>query len=65
VQGTLQNKYLSVEIETSCKHCDQRLHITLDSNLKVSVREQGVTHLVFMPDVDWEHFTDPTIINAY
>jgi hypothetical protein len=65
VQGKLQNKVISVEIEMRCKHCDQSLHITVDSNMKVSVREQEAAPLVFMPDVDWDNFTQRTIIDAY
>jgi hypothetical protein len=33
--------------------------------MKVSVREQEAAPLVFIPDVDWDHFTDRTIIDAY
>ncbi len=65
VQGHLQNKVIAVEIETKCKHCEQSLHILIDSNMKVSVREEGATPLVFMPDVDWEKFSQRTIIDAY
>jgi hypothetical protein len=65
VQGNLQNKLVSVEIETKCKHCEQSLHILADSSMKVSVREQEAAPLVFMPDVDWDHFADRTIIDAY
>ena len=65
VQGQLQNKYIEVEIETKCHHCGQGLHILLDSNMKVSVREPQAAPLVFMPDIDWEKFADRTIIDAY
>jgi hypothetical protein len=65
VQGYLQNKFISVEIETKCNHCDQSLHITVDSKMNVSVRDPGASPLMFMPDVDWDHFTQPTIIDAY
>jgi hypothetical protein len=33
--------------------------------MNVSVREQGAVPLVFMPDVDWDHFSERTIIDAY
>jgi len=65
VQGKLQNKNISVEIDTKCKHCDQHLHILADNSMRVSVREQGAAPLIFMPDIDWEHFTQRTIIDAY
>jgi hypothetical protein len=40
------------------------MHILLDSTMRVSVREEA-TPLVFMPDVDWNKFTERTIIDAY
>ena len=65
VQGRLRNEYVSVEIETKCRHCDQIIHITMDSNMRVSVREDKATPLVFMPDVDWANFAERTIIDSY
>lgn len=65
VQGRLRNEVVSVEIETKCRHCDQGLHITIDSDIRVSVREDEATPLVFMPDVDWANFADQTIIDSY
>jgi hypothetical protein len=65
VQGKLRQSYLSVAIETSCVHCNQALHITIDSNMKFSVRETGSTPLVFMPDVSWKNFSERTILDAY
>jgi hypothetical protein len=65
VQGRLRNEWISVEIETSCKHCNQSLHITLDSAMRSAVREKDATPLVFMPDVDWQHFSGRSIIDSY
>jgi hypothetical protein len=65
VEGRLRKEYVSVEVETKCQDCGAGMHINLDSEMKVSVREPGATPLVFMPDIDWEHFTEPTIIDAY
>jgi hypothetical protein len=65
VQGHLQNQFISVEIETKCVHCDQSMHILLDSNMQISVREEEATPLVFMPNIDWTMFTERTIIDAY
>jgi hypothetical protein len=65
VQGRLRNEYVSVEIETHCRHCDQVMHITIDSNMRFSVREDQATPLVFMPDVDWANFAGRTIIDAF
>jgi hypothetical protein len=65
VQGQLRNEFVSVEIETRCQHCDQPLHITTDSKMQVSVREKDAAPFVFMPDVDWDHFAERTIIDSY
>ena len=65
VQGHLRNEYVSVEIETKCRHCDQIMHITMDSDMRVSIREAEAAPLVFMPDVDWDNFAERTIIDSY
>jgi len=65
VQGKLRKEYVSIEVETQCKHCGQAMHITIDSNMQVSVRESGANPLVFIPDIDWENFTEKTIIDSY
>lgn len=48
-----------------CSHCDQGMHLSIDSNLRIAVREEGAAPWVFMPDMDWEHFAERTIIDAY
>jgi hypothetical protein len=65
VQGRLQNRFVSAEIETKCMHCDRTMHITADSDMHISVREEGAAPLMFSPDVDWDHFAERTIIDSY
>ncbi len=65
VQGRLRKEYVSIEVETKCKHCDQEMHLTIDSNMRAAVRESGANPLVFMPDVDWANFAEKTIIGSY
>ncbi|MDR3560221.1 MAG: hypothetical protein P4N59_02095 [Negativicutes bacterium] len=65
MQGGLRNEWLSVEIETKCKHCNQQLHITMDSAMQFSVAEQAAVPLVFMPHINWELFAGQTIIDSY
>ncbi len=65
MQGRLRNESLSVEIETTCRHCDQIIHMTVDSDLRISVREDEAIPLVFMPDIDWTNFAERTIIDSY
>ena len=65
VQGRLRKEHLSVSIRTECAHCAQPMHITLDSELRYSVNEEGAEPLVFEPHINWETFTEPNIIHAY
>ncbi|HEV2580182.1 MAG TPA: hypothetical protein VGT44_04955 [Ktedonobacteraceae bacterium] len=65
MQGHLGHENLSVEIATACAHCGQPIHIGLDSALRWSIQEPDAAPLVFMPDVDWGRFTEPTILDAY
>ena len=39
--------------------------MTLDSDMRVAVREEEAAPLVFMPDIDWNNFAERTIINSY
>jgi hypothetical protein len=41
------------------------MHITADSDMHVSVHEEGAAPLMFSPDVDWDHFAERTIIDSY
>jgi hypothetical protein len=65
VQGHLRKEYISVEVTTACTHCDQVLHLTIDSDMQASAREPGAHPLVFLPYVDWKNFTEPNIIDSY
>ncbi len=65
MQGQLRKEYVSAELETECKHCGQSLHLTIDSNMQVLVREMDARPLLFMPDVDWPNFKEQTIIDSY
>jgi uncharacterized metal-binding protein YceD (DUF177 family) len=65
VQRQLRAEKLSVEITTQCAHCNQPLHITVDSEMNWSVQEQEAQPLVFEPEIDWQHFTESTIIEDY
>ena len=67
VQGNLRNEYVSTDIETRCVHCDRVLNISIDSNMRFTVKEKnlGAYPLVFIPDVDWTNFKAANIIEAY
>jgi hypothetical protein len=65
VQGRLREEKLTVEITTECHHCDQPIHLTLDSNLTCRTEEEGALPLIFRPAVDWETFSDSNIIDGF
>jgi hypothetical protein len=65
VEGKLRNEYLMAEVHTQCSHCRQALHITVDSSMHITVCEEDAEPWVFMPDMDWDHFSERTIIDAY
>ena len=65
VQGHLRPEALPITIETECGHCQQPMRLTLDRDLTVLDQAPGAAPLIFMPDVDWETFTEPNIIDAY
>jgi hypothetical protein len=65
VQGQLRKQYFSIEVETTCEHCDQAMLFTIDSNMRVAIRETDANPLAFMPDIDWNSFAERTIIDYY
>jgi len=68
VQGRLRDENLVVEIESACAHCGREIHLTVDSELHWSVQgpgAAGVHPLLSVPEVDWQHFAEPNIIDAY
>jgi len=41
------------------------MHLTVDSDLKCNVEDEGAQPLVFEPEVDWEALREPNIIRVY
>ena len=64
MQGRLRNEKLTVKVETSCAHCGQEMHLTIDSDLEWTV-EEDASPMVFRPDVDFSKLEDPSIIDAF
>lgn len=56
---------MTIEIQTSCAHCDQPLLITLDSQMNFQVHNAGADPFIFEPNVNWAEFSEPNIIDAY
>jgi hypothetical protein len=65
VQGRLRNTDLTVTITTHCAYSDEPFQIELDSRLNFRVKPEAAHPMVFTPQVDWEAFHDPNIIDAY
>jgi hypothetical protein len=65
VQGRLRQEYLIVTITTCCAYSGQPLQIEVDSQLKYRVQPEAAQPLVFTPQIDWQAFHDPNIIDAY
>lgn len=62
VEGRLRNEPLTVEIESSCAHCNEPIAIRVDSELRY---ESSAAPMIFEPRLDWSAFRDPNIINQY
>jgi hypothetical protein len=65
VQGWLRGQTIRIEIETSCACCRKPLHVALDGNGTWSVDEPDAAPLVFLPEIDWATFTEPTIVDDF
>ena len=65
VQGQLQNEQLEVTISTTCAHCQEPLHIVVDSQMHSRVIEPDADPLIFEPNVNWPAFREPNIIHSY
>ena len=65
MQGQLRQDPLTFAIETECAHCQQPLHLEIDSDLNYRVQESGAEPLVLVPMVDLDQLQDPSIIDAF
>jgi len=65
VQSRLRKQPLEVEVETSCAHCGQAMHILVDERLRWRTRERGADPRVFLPKIDWAAFRGKNIIDDY
>lgn len=64
VQGNLVNKNISLEINSSCGHCNKPIKLEIDRNLNYQVK-LGSEPLIFSPYIDWDTLKEPNIIHAY
>lgn len=67
VLGKILQRPIQVEVQTTCAHCGQPIHIEIDSRFNYNVKTTGADPLVFEPQVDInpKTFTEDTIIDSY
>ena len=66
MQGRLRDgERLTFDIQTKCAHCDRTLRFEMDGAMNYQLDDAEARPLMFMPDVDWDHFEEPNIIHAF
>ena len=71
VQGRLRTAFdknsdpLSVVVKTACAHCEQPLHIEIDSEMRCRVEEEEADPRIFVPIVDFAKVTEPNINDVF
>ncbi len=56
---------MSVLVKTECAHCSKPMELSIDSDLRFTVRTEACDPVVFVPDVDLFKLEDESIINAF
>jgi hypothetical protein len=41
------------------------MSLTVSSAMQLVSQDEGADPLVFMPEIDWQNFSEPNIIHAY
>jgi len=65
VQGCLRNEPIAATIRTRCARTGRELTLEVDAEGDVAVREKGASPLVFEPEIDWERFVKPHILDDF
>ena len=65
VQGCLTGEALGASIRTECAHCGRSLHLEMNELGQPSVLESDAAPLLFEPEIDWETFRKPNIIDDF
>ncbi|MGH9321909.1 MAG: hypothetical protein ACRD21_16935 [Vicinamibacteria bacterium] len=65
MQGCLSNETISATIRTRCAGSGRSLTLRVDVEGDVEVLEPGASPLLFEPEIDWERFTKPHIIDDF
>lgn len=65
MQGRLRHTDLSISGRTVCAQSGREIHLTIDSDLSITVHDSGADPLIFVPLVDFARLEDPSIIDAF
>ena len=65
MQGCLRNQPIAATIRTRCARTGRELTLEVDAEGDVAVREKGASPLVFEPEIDWERFVKPHILDDF
>jgi hypothetical protein len=52
-------------IRTRCARTRRKLTFDVNAEGEVAVREKGARPLLFEPEIDWERFTKPHILDDF
>jgi hypothetical protein len=56
---------LAALIRTSCAWSGRKLTLEIDLEGTVTVQEKGAAPLLFEPEIDWERFEKPHILDDF
>jgi hypothetical protein len=65
VQGCLRNEPLAATIRTRCARTGRELTIDIDADGDIEVREKDASPLLFEPQIEWERFEKPHILDDF
>jgi hypothetical protein len=65
VQGCLRNEPIAATLRTRCARTGRGLTLDVDVEGDVSVREKEASPLLFEPEIDWERFEKPHILDDF
>jgi hypothetical protein len=65
VQGCLRNESVSATLRSRCARSGRSLTMKVDGLGDIQVLERGASPLLFEPQIDWERFRKPNIIDDF
>ncbi len=65
MQGCLRNEPIAAVIRTRCARTERELTLRVSAEGDVEVGEMGASPLLFEPEIDWERFEKPHILDDF